>query len=71
VNAVRHWILVLAVAAALAGGLAGWQTYADRLGRAECERSALVAQVRSLGAEPVTAGAEGTPTPCTQATASR
>lgn len=69
-NAVRHWILVFAVALAVAWGLSEGQTYADRLGQAECDRSALAAQVRALGAEPVTGGPGGAPA-CSGVTASR
>lgn len=70
-NALRHWILVFSVALAVAWGLSEGQTYADRLDRAECDRSALAAQVRALGAEPVTAGAEGAPASCVEVTAAR
>lgn len=69
-NAVRHWTLVFAIALFVAYGLAESEGTADRLGRAECDLGALAAQVRALGAEPVTGGAEGSAS-CGSVTASR
>lgn len=57
-KALRWWLVVVTLSVAFAYGLAYGQGLADRLDRAERDRTALAQQVRDLGGTPV-AGPKG------------